>query len=55
MISRVESTWVRTPDALARQTRRERRRQRQDKERPEEELLQGPHPAEERHVLDLVA
>ncbi len=53
VINRVESTWVRTPDALSRQRRRERRRPQQDKEKPEES--QDSRPVEEKRSVDLVA
>gem|GEM_PF-2386908 len=55
MIYRVESAWVRTPDALSKQARRERRRQQEkDQHQPGEEPGEG-QPAEEKLTLDLVA
>ena len=55
MIYRVESAWVRTPDALSKQARRERRRQQEkDQHRPGEDPHED-HPVDERLTLDLVA
>jgi len=55
MIYRVESAWVRTPDALSKQARRERRRQQEkDQHQPGEDPREG-QPAEEKLTLDLVA
>lgn len=54
MIYRVESAWVRTPDALSKQARRERRRQREkDRHQTGETPLEG-HPADEKLIVDLV-
>lgn len=55
MIYRVESAWVRTPDALSKQARRERRRQQErDQHRPGEDPPEG-HPADKKLIVDLVA
>lgn len=54
MIYRVESAWVRTPDALSKQARRERRRQQgKDQHRPGEDPREG-HPADKKLTVDLV-
>lgn len=54
MIYRVESAWVRTPDALSKQARRERRRQQdKDQHRPGEDPHEG-HPADKKLTVDLV-
>ena len=55
MIYRVESAWVRTPDALSKQARRERRRQREKDQHRQGEAPQEPHPAVEKLTVDLVA
>lgn len=55
MIYRVESAWVRTPDALSKQARRERRRQQEkDQHQPGESPQEG-HPTDEKLTVDLVA
>jgi hypothetical protein len=55
MIYRVESAWVRTPDALSKQARRERRRQREKDRRQSGEDPHEEPPVAERLTLDLVA
>lgn len=55
MIYRVESTWVRTPDALTKQARRERRRQQDKDQHPRGEDPHEGHPADEKLTVDLVA
>ena len=55
MIYRVESAWVRPPDAFSKQARRERRQQ-QEKEQhsPGEDPHEG-YPADKKLTVDLVA
>ncbi|MBI2503267.1 MAG: hypothetical protein HYW07_08540 [Candidatus Latescibacteria bacterium] len=55
MIYRVESAWVRTPDALSKQARRERRRQQKKGRHRPGEVPQDGHPADEKLTVDLVA
>ena len=55
MIYRVESAWVRTPDALSKQApRRERRRRQERDEHPPGEDPREGHPADKKLVVDLV-
>ncbi len=55
MIYRVESAWVRTPDALSKQARRERRRQQEKDQHQSGEAPHEEHAADEKLTLDLVA
>lgn len=55
MIYRVESAWVRTPDALSKQARRERRRQQEKEQHGPGEAPPEGHPPDETLTVDLVA
>jgi hypothetical protein len=55
MIYRVESAWVRTPDALSKQARRERRRQQEKDQHQPEEVPHEEHATGEKLIVDLVA